>query len=224
MLLQTRALDRGETRAKSCREKGKRGGQQRRQKGKRTRDSRSGTPFPKIGWLCGAAIQRTKSQLANFFLPQVFLHTPGVMDVHVFGFSAPKCLFFSRFRGPARSLLPRTSTRMTPGRPRDIYPARKLSVWGVLSFLTIARFSEPVSFSNRSVFLRFGKQERKSSRLRKSKTPRKLPQKWTFLSLAFYNAPSWHIVNYFQVMFSRNYFILVYIPLDGGNSASVIGF
>ena len=26
--------------------------------------------------------------------------------------------------------------------------------------------------------------------LRKSKTPRKSPEKWTFLSLAFYNAPS----------------------------------
>ena len=25
--------------------------------------------------------------------------------------------------------------------------------------------------------------------LRKSKTPRKLPEKWIFLSLAFYNAP-----------------------------------
>ena len=33
--------------------------------------------------------------------------------------------------------------------------------------------------------------------LRKSKTPRKSPQKWTFLSLAFYNAPSLHTVNYF---------------------------
>ena len=28
--------------------------------------------------------------------------------------------------------------------------------------------------------------------LRKSKTPRKSPEKWTFLSLAFYNAPSLH--------------------------------
>ena len=31
--------------------------------------------------------------------------------------------------------------------------------------------------------------------LRKSKTPRKSPEKWTFLSLAFYNAPSLHTVN-----------------------------
>ena len=31
--------------------------------------------------------------------------------------------------------------------------------------------------------------------LRKSKTPRRSPEKWTFLSLAFYNAPSLHIVN-----------------------------
>ena len=30
--------------------------------------------------------------------------------------------------------------------------------------------------------------------LRKLKTPRKLPRKWTFLSLAFYNAPSLHTV------------------------------
>ena len=30
--------------------------------------------------------------------------------------------------------------------------------------------------------------------LRKSKTPRKSPEKWTFLSLAFYNAPSLHTV------------------------------
>ena len=29
---------------------------------------------------------------------------------------------------------------------------------------------------------------------RKSKTPRKSPEKWTFLSLAFYNAPSLHTV------------------------------
>ena len=32
--------------------------------------------------------------------------------------------------------------------------------------------------------------------LRKSKPPRKSPAKWTFLSLAFYNAPSLHTVNY----------------------------
>ena len=31
--------------------------------------------------------------------------------------------------------------------------------------------------------------------LRKSKAPRKSPEKWTFLSLAFYNAPSLHTVN-----------------------------
>ena len=30
--------------------------------------------------------------------------------------------------------------------------------------------------------------------LRKSKAPRKSPEKWTFLSLAFYNAPSLHTV------------------------------
>ena len=29
----------------------------------------------------------------------------------------------------------------------------------------------------------------------KIRTPRKMPEKWTFLSLAFYNAPSLHIVN-----------------------------
>ena len=29
----------------------------------------------------------------------------------------------------------------------------------------------------------------------KIKTPRKVPKKWTFLSLAFYNAPSLHTVN-----------------------------
>ena len=29
---------------------------------------------------------------------------------------------------------------------------------------------------------------------RKAKTPRKSPEKWTFLSLAFYNAPSLHTV------------------------------
>ena len=32
--------------------------------------------------------------------------------------------------------------------------------------------------------------------LRKSKAPRKSPEKWTFLSLAFYNAPSLHTVNF----------------------------
>ena len=31
--------------------------------------------------------------------------------------------------------------------------------------------------------------------LRKSKTPGKSPEKWAFLSLAFYNAPSLHTVN-----------------------------
>ena len=31
---------------------------------------------------------------------------------------------------------------------------------------------------------------REQAILRKSKTPRKSPEKWTFLSLAFYNAPS----------------------------------
>ena len=35
--------------------------------------------------------------------------------------------------------------------------------------------------------------------LRKSKTPRKSPGKWTFLSLAFYNAPSLDTVD-FQVV------------------------
>ena len=30
----------------------------------------------------------------------------------------------------------------------------------------------------------------KQAILRKSKTPRKSPEKWTFLSLSFYNAPS----------------------------------
>ena len=39
--------------------------------------------------------------------------------------------------------------------------------------------------------------------LRKSKTPRKLPDKWTFLSLAFYNAPSLHTVNSRSELFSR---------------------
>ena len=33
--------------------------------------------------------------------------------------------------------------------------------------------------------------------MRKSKTSRKSPEKWTFLSLAFYNAPSLHTVNDF---------------------------
>ena len=31
--------------------------------------------------------------------------------------------------------------------------------------------------------------------LRRSKAPRKSPEKWTFLSLAFYNAPSLHTVD-----------------------------
>ena len=35
---------------------------------------------------------------------------------------------------------------------------------------------------------------REQAILRKSKKPRKSPEKWTFLSLAFYNAPSLHIV------------------------------
>ena len=37
---------------------------------------------------------------------------------------------------------------------------------------------------------------REQAILRKSKTPRKSPEKWAFLSLAFYNAPSLHIVNW----------------------------
>ena len=35
---------------------------------------------------------------------------------------------------------------------------------------------------------------REQALLRKSKAPRKSPEKWTFLSLAFYNAPSLHSV------------------------------
>ena len=35
---------------------------------------------------------------------------------------------------------------------------------------------------------------REQALLRKSKTPRKLLEKWTLLSLAFYNAPSLHTV------------------------------
>ena len=35
---------------------------------------------------------------------------------------------------------------------------------------------------------------REQAILRKSKTPRRSPEKWTFLSLAFYNAPSLHTV------------------------------
>ena len=36
---------------------------------------------------------------------------------------------------------------------------------------------------------------REQAHLRKSKTPRELPEKWTFLSLAFYNAPNVHTVD-----------------------------
>ena len=36
--------------------------------------------------------------------------------------------------------------------------------------------------------------------LRKSKAPRKSPEKWSFLSLAFYNAPSLHIVEHVQFL------------------------
>ena len=36
---------------------------------------------------------------------------------------------------------------------------------------------------------------REQAILRKSKAPRKSPEKWIFLSLAFYNAPSLHTVN-----------------------------
>ena len=36
---------------------------------------------------------------------------------------------------------------------------------------------------------------REQAILRKSKTPRNSPEKWTFLSLAFYNAPSLHTVD-----------------------------
>ena len=35
---------------------------------------------------------------------------------------------------------------------------------------------------------------REPATLRKAKTPRESPEKWTFLSLAFYNAPSLHTV------------------------------
>ena len=37
---------------------------------------------------------------------------------------------------------------------------------------------------------------REQAILRKAKAPRKSPEKWTFLSLAFYNAPSLHIVDH----------------------------
>ena len=40
--------------------------------------------------------------------------------------------------------------------------------------------------SNLKVFL----WNREQAIVRKAKTPRKSPEKWTFLSLAFYNAPS----------------------------------
>ena len=40
---------------------------------------------------------------------------------------------------------------------------------------------------------------REQATLRKSKTPRKPPEKWTFLSLAFYNAPSLHTVDYSEI-------------------------
>ena len=36
---------------------------------------------------------------------------------------------------------------------------------------------------------------------KKSKAPRKSPEKWTFLSLGFYNAPSLHIADYLSVVF-----------------------
>ena len=36
---------------------------------------------------------------------------------------------------------------------------------------------------------------REQAPLRKSKNPRKSPEKWTFLSLAFYNAPSLQTVD-----------------------------
>ena len=44
---------------------------------------------------------------------------------------------------------------------------------------------------------------REQAILRKSKTPRKSPEKWTFLSLAFYNAPSLHTAN--EHLFPQNY-------------------
>ena len=44
---------------------------------------------------------------------------------------------------------------------------------------------------------------REQALLRKSKTSRKSPQKWTFLSLAFYNAPSLHTVE--KSMLNKNY-------------------
>ena len=40
--------------------------------------------------------------------------------------------------------------------------------------------------------------------LRKSKTPRKSPEKWTFLSLAFYNAPSLQTVDHLHWEFNKN--------------------
>ena len=46
---------------------------------------------------------------------------------------------------------------------------------------------------NLKVFLSCGI-PREQELLRKSKAPRKSPEKWTFLSLAFYDAPSLHTV------------------------------
>ena len=53
--------------------------------------------------------------------------TLGVMDVRAFGswMSAPKCLFFQGFEGPAQSFQPKTSARMTRGRPEDYLEAAR---------------------------------------------------------------------------------------------------
>ena len=41
---------------------------------------------------------------------------------------------------------------------------------------------------------------REQAILRQSKTPRKSQEKWTFMSLAFYNAPSLHTVDILPIL------------------------
>ena len=58
------------------------------------------------------------------------------MDVRALGSStsAPKCLFFPRFRGLDRSFWPRTSAGISAWTSTG-YPAPKLTLWAAFSFL-----------------------------------------------------------------------------------------
>ena len=62
------------------------------------------------------------------FLTEVFLNSPGVMDVRAFGswMSAPKCLFFQGLEGLTEVFAPGRLPGYPRGRPPDIRPQNLL--------------------------------------------------------------------------------------------------